>query len=158
MTFRIWKPSHTPRELARISAIVAVLMCGTCDLLAQVDAGAILGTVKDSSGRIIPGAKVTVINDETGVVVTGTTNSTGEYTFAPIKIGIYSLTAEFTGFQRVAHTHVTVQVQQRVSHPRPVLVGTPPYSVRMDSPSPCADPKPIKTDRAERSESLTGRI
>jgi hypothetical protein len=114
MTFRIWKPSHTPRELARISAIVAVLMCGTCDLLAQVDAGAILGTVKDSSGRIIPGAKVTVVNDETGVVVTSTTNSTGEYTFAPIKIGIYSLTAEFTGFQRVAHTHVTVQVQQRV--------------------------------------------
>src|ERR1039458_878622 len=114
MNFPIWKPSHTPRELARISAIVAVLMCGTCDLLAQVDAGAILGTVKDSSVRIIPGAKVTVVNDETGVVVTSTTNSTGEYTFAPIKIGIYSLTAEFTGFQRVAHTHVTVQVQQRV--------------------------------------------
>src|SRR5579864_2870878 len=88
MTMAVWKPSHTPRELFSILAIVAVLICGTNQLLAQVDAGAILGTVKDSTGRIIPGAKVTVTNDETGVVVNGTTNSTGEYTFSPIKIGI----------------------------------------------------------------------
>ena len=114
MTLPVRKFSHTPRELARVVTLVVVLMCGTIQLLAQVDAGAILGTVKDPSGGIIPGAKVTVTNDDTGVAVTGTTNSLGEYTFAPIKIGTYSVAAEFKGFQRVAHTHVTVLVQQHV--------------------------------------------
>ena len=92
----------------------AVLFVGTTVLFAQVDAGSITGTVRDSSGAVIPGAKVTLTNDDTGLVVTGTSGGAGEYTFAPIKIGHYSLAAEVKGFQRVEHTHVTVEVQQRV--------------------------------------------
>jgi hypothetical protein len=114
MTFAAWKSSHTPRELARIATLVAVFLCWTIQLRAQVDAGAILGTVKDSTGGIIPGVKVTATNEETGAAVTETTNSAGEYTFAPIRIGTYSVAAEFKGFQRVAHTHVTVLVQQHL--------------------------------------------
>ena len=97
------------------AAAVAVLTFGTINLFAQVDAGAILGTIKDQSGAVIPGVKVTLTNDDTGTIQITATGTTGEYTFAPIKIGVYSVTAEFHGFQRIEHPHVTVDVQRRVA-------------------------------------------
>lgn len=97
-----------------MAASVALLFMGAVASFAQVDAGAIVGTIKDTSGALVPGARVTLTNDDTGLIVTSTTGASGEYTFAPIKIGHYSLAAEIKGFQRVEHTHVTVQVQQRV--------------------------------------------
>ena len=42
------------------------------------------------------------------------TNALGEYIFAPIKIGTYSITAEFKGFQKVQQNNVKVDVQQKV--------------------------------------------
>ena len=80
----------------------------------QVDQGSISGSVKDTSGGSIAGAAVTLTNDDTGVTQTATTNGNGEYIFAPIKIGHYTLTAEFKGFQKVQQKNVTVDVQQKV--------------------------------------------
>lgn len=81
---------------------------------AQVDTGAILGTVKDTSGGTVPGAKVTLTNTDTGQVLTATSGAKGEYSFSPLKIGKYTVIAEFKGFERVEHNQVTVDVQQRV--------------------------------------------
>lgn len=103
------------RKLSKIAVPLMALLCGATNLFAQVDAGAVLGTVKDASGAIIPGVKVTLINDDTGATQLATTGSNGEYIFAPVKIGTYSVTAEFKGFKRVEHPHVTVDVQQRVA-------------------------------------------
>lgn len=81
---------------------------------AQADAGAISGTVKDTSGGVVVGAKVTLTNEDTGQQSSVTSGSAGEYVFAPIKIGHYSVSAEFTGFRRVQQNNVSVDVQQRV--------------------------------------------
>ncbi|MCU1292403.1 MAG: putative Oar protein, partial [Bryobacterales bacterium] len=96
------------------AASLALLLLGARISLAQVDAGAIVGAAKDTSGALVPGAKVTLTNEDTGLVTTTPTGASSEYTFAPIKIGHYSIAAEIKGFQRVEHTHVTVEVQQRV--------------------------------------------
>ena len=97
---------------------VVALILGTLFVtgisFAQVDTGAIVGTIRDTSQAVIPGVKVTLTNEATGVTQTATSSSTGEYIFAPVKIGTYSVVAEFQGFQRVEHPHVTVNVQQRV--------------------------------------------
>ena len=100
--------------LRGIAAAFAALFIGATLSFAQVDTGAILGTTKDSSGGLIPGAKVTLTNNDTGLVLTTSTGASGEYTFSPVKIGHYSVAAEFKGFQRVEHSNVTVEVQQRV--------------------------------------------
>src|SRR6202171_2753673 len=81
---------------------------------AQVDAGAISGTVKDSSGGVISGAKVTLANEDTSQQLSTTSGSDGEYVFAPIKIGHYSLSVEIQGFRRVQQNNVSVDVQQKV--------------------------------------------
>jgi hypothetical protein len=95
------------------SLLLAILFTSSVSF-AQVDAGAVLGTVRDTSQAVIPGVKVTLTNEDTGVAQTTTSSSTGEYIFAPVKIGTYSVVGEFQGFQRVDHPHVTVNVQQRV--------------------------------------------
>ncbi|MGI9074955.1 MAG: TonB-dependent receptor domain-containing protein [Bryobacteraceae bacterium] len=101
-------------RLRTLAAAFAALFIAATLSFAQVDTGAILGTTKDSSGGLIPGAKVTLTNNDTGLVLTTTTGSSGEFTFSPVKIGHYSVAAEFKGFQRVEHSNVTVEVQQRV--------------------------------------------
>ena len=78
---------------------------------AQVDAGAIVGTVRDSSGGVVP-AKVTLTNKDTGSVQQTTANQRGEYTFDPVRIGTYSVTAEMPGFQRIEQQNVVITVQQ----------------------------------------------
>jgi hypothetical protein len=100
----------------RLSSILALLLALALPMEAfgQVDQGSISGTVKDTSGGTIAGASVTLTNPNTGVTQTMTTNALGEYIFAPIKIGTYSITAEFKGFQKVQQNNVKVDVQQKV--------------------------------------------
>ncbi|HKS96175.1 MAG TPA: carboxypeptidase-like regulatory domain-containing protein, partial [Terriglobia bacterium] len=64
--------------------------------LAQIDTGTILGTVKDQSGAVVPGAKVTVTNEGTSFSLVTTTGADGSYTLTPLKIGTYTVTAEAT--------------------------------------------------------------
>jgi Carboxypeptidase regulatory-like domain/TonB dependent receptor len=97
-----------------VATAVAGLFIGGTLSFAQVDTGAILGTIRDTSGGLIPGAKITLTSNDTGLVLTTTSASSGEYTFSPVKIGHYSVAAEFKGFQRVEHSNITVEVQQRV--------------------------------------------
>src|SRR3984885_5483874 len=100
-------------KLCSILALLLVALALPAGTFAQVDQGSITGTVKDTSGGSIAGAQVTLTNQDTGVTQSMTTNASGEYIFAPIKIGTYSLTAEFQGFQKVQKTNVSVNGHQK---------------------------------------------
>jgi hypothetical protein len=92
--------------------LLGVILPG--QIFGQVDTGAISGTIKDTSGGVVAGARVTLINEGTGVSISTTTGSQGEYVFSPVKIGHYSLSAEFKGFEKVQQNNITVDVQQKV--------------------------------------------
>ncbi|HSU88252.1 MAG TPA: carboxypeptidase-like regulatory domain-containing protein, partial [Terriglobia bacterium] len=102
------------RRLTEIFGFIALGLVLAVTAFAQVDTGAISGTVKDTSGGVIPGVKVTIANEDTGLSVSTTSGSAGEYVFSPVKIGRYSVSAEMKGFQKVQQKNVTVDVQQRV--------------------------------------------
>ncbi len=116
-------------------AVLAVLMGGT-SLYAQVDTGAVLGTVKDQSGAVIPGAKVTLTNEGTNFSVVTNTGSDGSYIFTPVKIGSYAVTAEFQGFQKASHPHVTLNVQQQVVVDFSLVPGAVTQTVEVTSEVP----------------------
>lgn len=103
------------RVCAPVLAISLALLASTGPpLLAQVDMGAVLGTVKDSSGAVIPGAAVTLRDVQTGLTLTSKADASGNYTFSPVKIGTYSVEARFQGFRQVVRHNVVVHVQQQV--------------------------------------------
>ena len=101
--------------------------------MAQVDMGSISGTVRDTSGAVIPGAKVTLINVDTGISISTTTGSEGRYTFSPIKIGHYSISVKASGFQTVQQNNVTVDVQQKVEVDLSLRVGQATETVEVNT-------------------------
>jgi hypothetical protein len=69
-------------------------------LHAQVSTGDVVGNVKDSSGGIIAGAKVTLTQTDRQDVRTGTTNGSGDFVFSLLPSGSYSLMIDAPGFGR----------------------------------------------------------
>ncbi len=80
----------------------------------QVDTGTLLGTVQDQSGSVVPGATVTLLDEGTGFTATTKTGKDGGYIFTPVKIGSYTVEAEFQGFQKVVRRHIPLNIQQQV--------------------------------------------
>lgn len=65
---------------------------------AQVDRATVSGTVKDATGALVAGAKVTITAPRTGFVRDGVTNSNGFFTLPAIPIGEYNLKVSQQGF------------------------------------------------------------
>lgn len=65
---------------------------------AQAVTGAIVGTVTDSSGAVIPGAKITAVNTDTQLNRSMDSTSTGDYVFTLLSPGIYTVRVEHSGF------------------------------------------------------------
>ena len=83
--------------------------------LAQVDTGAITGTVQDPTGAVVANAQVTLTNNDNGLVLQTTTSSSGEYTFSPVRIGNYTISATSQGFATTTQKGLQLNVQQRLA-------------------------------------------
>jgi hypothetical protein len=88
--------------------------------LAQTSKGTLTGVVRDGTGAVIIGAKVTATNVETSAVRETTTSSLGAYRYDAIAPGQYTLQVESAGFERFVATGITVPPSQLVSYD-PVL-------------------------------------
>src|SRR5262249_17468457 len=65
----------------RLALVLAVLLASAAGLQAQSSTGRISGTVVDSSGAVLPGATVTITQDQTGLSKTAVTDKDGAYLF-----------------------------------------------------------------------------
>jgi hypothetical protein len=99
----------------RIAVVVAILLSPVAGD-AQTFRGTILGTVTDSQGASVGGAKVTVRNTNTGLERTTATSDDGSYSVPELPIGAYTVTIEKPGFQTVvaSEIQVTVAAERRV--------------------------------------------
>src|ERR1035438_209906 len=99
----------------RTTVCFAVLLIAGSRLLAQAGAtGTILGTVTDSSGAIVAGAKVTVTNISTNVAFQTSTSSAGDFNAPSLNPGTYKVTVAATGFERSVTNGITLTVNQKV--------------------------------------------
>src|SRR5260370_35470544 len=92
-------------------------------VLAQRDLGTITGTIADPQGAVVPGAKVTITEDATGLTYEVQSGSEGEYIRPLLKPGTYTVTAEAAGFRRVAQKNVVLVGGDRVGVPLTLTVG-----------------------------------
>ena len=74
---------------------------------AQVDTGAVQGTVRDATGGVVPGANVTLVNVDMGVSFQTKTNDVGNYQFPSVRIGNYTIVAEAPGFAPATREGIT---------------------------------------------------
>lgn len=94
-----------------LSLVLAVIVCSSPLAAQSLTSGDVAGTVTDFSGAAVPGATVTLKNNDTGSTQTATTNGTGAYRFALINPGNYPVSAAAQGFQTSEHP-VSVAVGQ----------------------------------------------
>jgi hypothetical protein len=94
--------------------LVLSLLVGALPAQAQFDAATVLGTVRDSSEGIVPGATVTLRNVSTGITATALTDEQGNYQFFNVRIGTYTVRAELQGFSVAEADSVAVTVNARL--------------------------------------------
>mgnify|MGYP005848835881 CR=1 FL=1 len=97
--------------------------------LAQLSTGRVTGTVRDSTGAVVPGATILLIQVETNVERRTSTNETGAYAFVNLPPGTYRVTANKAGFARASIDSFTVVVNQSVILDVSLSVGQTAESV-----------------------------
>src|SRR5271154_3014597 len=89
---------------------LAILMFSSLLAVAQTNQGSIAGVVVDSTGAVVPDAKLTATEKNTGTVYQTVTTSSGSYRFPNVRIGSYDLTVTAAGFKSQTLTGILVQV------------------------------------------------
>ena len=102
----------------------------------QVDEGSITGTVTDTTGALIPGAQVTLVNTDQGITMQTRTSATGGYTFSPVRIGHYTIKVTGKGFETTTQTNLTVQVAQVLQVNVTMKAGAATETVEVTSAPP----------------------
>ncbi len=101
---------HCQRNLVLLVAVF--LFAAVQPALAQSAMGRILGTIQDASGAVIPHVTVNIINLQTDIRASVTSNERGDYISLPLSVGIYRVEAQMTGFKRAIRSGITLEVQQ----------------------------------------------
>ena len=117
----------------RLLAITAAVALCCSSLVAQQTLGGITGEVTDASGGVIPGATVTLVDEQTSAARTTTTNGAGSYTFVNLPIGTYTLTYSATGFDMQKTPHITVQADRTATLSATLKVGQTTTTVEVDA-------------------------
>ncbi len=107
---------------------------------AQQTTGSISGTVKDSSGAVVPQASVRATNVNTGAVERTVSDANGVYTFPTLPAGDYTVSVEQTGFTRATLSEITLQVYQKAVVDVVLQVGGTTQSVTVQASTPLVDP------------------
>src|SRR5579863_10084897 len=131
------------RFRAHLMLTALVFLLAAPVLRAQIDTGTILGTVKDQTGAVVPGAKVTVTNEGTSFSLVTTTGPDGSYTFTPLKIGTYTVSAEAQGFAKAVQTHSALNINQSLVVDLTLKPGAITQTVEVTSAPP-----PLQTESA----------
>lgn len=119
---------------------------------AQEITGTILGTVTDSSGAVVRGAKVTVTNvDRNSVIRTLTTNSSGAYVAPVLPIGHYSVSVSAPGFKTFTKTNLELNVSDRLSVNASLVPGSEAQTVNVE-----AEPLQVDTQSATATGLING--
>ena len=128
----------------RIPALFVLGLALSVSAFGQAERGAILGTVQDSTGAVIPGASVAVINEGTGATRNLVTNAEGQYTANLLQNGQYTVEAESDGFSKSVTTGIVVLVNQTVRTDVVLQIGEVTETVEVTSTVPL-----IQTDTSD---------
>src|SRR5213078_284751 len=93
---------------------------------AQQNTGTILGVVKDSSGAVVPGAGITILNEETSLTRTVTTGENGAFRAPALPVGHYTVRVELVGFRSQVQRSLILEVAQELVVNPTLEVGAVP--------------------------------
>jgi hypothetical protein len=121
-------------------------------VMGQAVNATLLGTVADTSGGVVAGAKITITELKTGVVHSVTTNDSGNYEVPNLAPGQYQVAAEKEGFKKAVHSSVDVLVNTATRINLVLNPGTALETVVVSGELPI-----LQTDRADIGRKIEER-
>jgi hypothetical protein len=134
-----------------LCAVASILLAAPA--FAQRPTGTIRGTVRDATQAVLPGATVTVSNEETGFSRATVTNSVGAYSLPDLPVGRYKVTAELQGFKSGSRTGVVLRVADTLGIDFELGAGSISEVVTVEATS-----TPVKTIGGDVSGVITGEM
>jgi hypothetical protein len=131
--FRMLQRNSFASWLCRFAVIFAAAGAG---LMAQVDTGAISGVVTDATNATVPGARVTITQQETNLRLSLTTNDSGFYSAPSLHPGHYNVQVLKDGFQTQDKLGVELRVQDRVEVNFALTIGSTSSEVTVEAAAP----------------------
>jgi Carboxypeptidase regulatory-like domain len=95
--------------------------------------GKIVGTVTDPAGAVVPGAKITVVNEGTKFTRVTSTNNSGQYVADSFPTGSVSVIAEQTGFERLIRTGIDLTALDTITIDLQLQVGSTQQTVQVSA-------------------------
>jgi hypothetical protein len=116
-------------------------------------AATIVGTVSDTSGAVIPGAKVNVVNQETNFNFAALTNEEGSYYCPYLRPGVYKVIVEATGFKKYIREGIELRTNEQPRIDVKLEVGNVTESVEVQGAAPL-----LETETAVAGGVLQGNV
>jgi hypothetical protein len=136
----------------RMSLVLLLALAGPGLTLAQTTLGRVVGTVLDTSGAVLPGATVTLTNQQTNQSQTTVSNEVGAFVFPQVPVGTYKVDLSLAGFKGRTYTDVVVNVGQEYSLTTRLELGTLEETVTVEAGSSL-----VKTTTPEVSSTVLQR-
>jgi hypothetical protein len=122
-------------KLMRSFLLVVFTLFPAAGVFAQGASGTINGTVRDSTGAVVPGSTVTAIEIETNVAHKTVANAQGEYSFPLLPIGSYTLKVDAPTFRSYVRSGLTLNIDQHEEIPVVLEPGASSETVSVDANS-----------------------
>ncbi len=113
--------------------IALLLVLTAVPAAAQTNTGQISGTVRDTSGAVLPGVTVTLTNTNTNITQTAVSGPAGTYVFANLPVSTYSVEAELQGFRKAQKTGFELTADGRITADFALSVGAMTETVEVQA-------------------------
>jgi outer membrane receptor protein involved in Fe transport len=119
--------------------LIWTIICGAFlfnQAAAQVTTATLYGLVTDASGAVVPGANVTLTNEQTGETLHKVSGTTGEFEFDFLRVGAYTLRIEAQGFKTYESKGIALTAGQQARQSYQVEVGSVDQTVSVEGTAP----------------------
>jgi len=132
-----WKPA------VPVIAFVCAILGAATPLLAQaVQTSSLTGTIKDSTGAVLPGVTVNVSSPtQVGGVQTSVSDTQGIYRFPALRPGVYEMETSLAGFKTVKRTDIVLALGTTSTIDITLSVASVSETVQVTGESPVVDVK-----------------
>jgi len=130
--------SPVSRVLGMTVVILSLILGAQSRLLAQTDTGRVNGVITDSTGAVVPGASITIVNTETSATTAILADESGNYNAPALPRGSYKVTVAKPGFTSAVQ-NFNLQVSQVQTLSFALTIGSESTTIEVTSEAPLVD-------------------
>lgn len=138
---------------SRVAPVLALLIAAS--LSGQTSSGTLQGTVEDSTGAVVPSAKIIVTHINTDISREVTSNADGRFVIPMLVPGDYSMSVQKEGFRKTTRDRVKLDVGQTLSLTFQLQVGDIATSIAVEATTPPLSTSDSIVQTSISSQSIT---